>query len=179
MKKYLLAIPVIALMAIGIYSFDKKEADANPSVFQVTQTAVATTTVTYMSAGTATTTITHDSLQNRFATDGAALMIQLKASSTATTLKWKYEFSQDGIDWFQDNQELTTNATTTVQVRDSKEFSWVFASSTPNNGGTGSDFGLKLVNVPTPARFTRAVFYLPVGSTKGSLLAQIVAKKQI
>lgn len=176
-------------MAIGFYSFDKKEADANPYQFQVTASGIASTTVTYMSAGTATTTITHDSLQGRFATDKASLLVQLKASSTATTLQWKFEFAHDtpgfdcvatptACDWFQDNQELTLNATTTVQVRTSKEFSWLFASTTLNSGGT-SDFGFKLVDMPTPTRYTRAVFYLPVGSTKGSLYAKIVAKKQI
>lgn len=166
---------LVALSFSGVNSVG-----ANPLLFYSQPVNFASTSVIYMSPGTATTTNVIDSSRvgPGYAIDSASLLIEFIASSTASTLKWKFEFSQDGIDWYSDNQELSTNATTTTQVRDFKEFSWTFASTTVGTQTAPQSTGRKLISVPTPTRFTRTVFYLPAGSTNAAVASQYVTKAQ-
>lgn len=110
------------------------------------------------------------------ALDSATLLVQFTATSTPPTLKWRYEYSQDAIDWYAEDIELTTNASTTVHVRDFAEHSWVFASTT---AGTASNSRiLKKIDVKTPLRYVRAVFYLPSDSSNAAIFTQWVSKNQ-
>src|SRR4051812_45173783 len=82
---------------------------ANPLYFPVASNVTATTSVTYFTTGTATTTLTtldaYASTSGR-AADNSVLLIQMAASSTSSVLQGKVEYSQDGIDWY-DNDIFT------------------------------------------------------------------------
>ncbi len=81
---------------------------ANPSGFaNATSTAVATTTLKYMTPGTGTsTTPVYDAYAQTFAggstskADAAGLLVQFTASSSVSVLSANVEYSQDGIDWY-------------------------------------------------------------------------------
>lgn len=164
-------------------------AHANPSFFAPQAvSATATSTLTYIIPGTATTTIVYDaynlngtnqsSPSDSVAADGVTLAVQLTASSTNTALAINLEYSQDNIDWYQ--SELSTQATTTpVQnVTIAQSYLWAFASTTPGMGAPAGTRQMKVISVQTPVRYVRAVFTIPVGSTNGAIWAAFIPKKQ-
>ena len=190
MKKYLNyfmgIIAGIGVLAIALTAL------ANPSFFVKTApTATATSTISYMTAGTATTTLTLDSYlidqsktdQNPTALDGLALAIQFHASSAPiTTLKWRYQYSQDNQDWYYENTDLNINASTTNVVADFHEYSWLQISTSTAYSATGnstSSLAKKIVDVPIKARYVRAQFYLPPASLNGGVWAEFIPKKQM
>lgn len=169
MKKTLISI-IAAFMAIfGAAG----TAFANPSGFATaTSTAAATTTLKYMTPGTATTTTpVYDAYAQTtnggFTTkaDYAALLLQFTASSTNSTLNAAVEYSQDGIDWYRNflidpNQIGTTTVNATFALLNPFSFSWKFASSTTIKGVgyTNADQSTAALLIPTPLRYTRVVF---------------------
>lgn len=179
-------------MLIGGYALiPDKEIQANPGVFNVlppltigttTPASASSTLATYsiIRAGAATST---SQILNSYAAgtygslDSAVLFIQATATGTAPIVKWRYEYSQDAIDWYSESIETTTNATTTVVSQTAKEYQWAWASTTAGTAnGTSTNF--KMVNVPTPTRYVRAVFYLPAGSANVAIFNQWVSKNQ-
>ena len=185
MKKYIGFIAIIAVFAIALM------ARANPQFFVKTApTATATSTISYMTGGTATTTLTFDAYlvdqsktdQNPIALDGLALAIQFHASSAPlTTLKWRYQYSQDNKDWYYENADLNINASTTNVVADFHEYSWLQISTSTAYSATGnstSSLAMKIVDVPTPTRYIRAQFYILPGTTNGGVWAEFIPKKQ-
>ena len=184
MKKYIKQISVglgaIAILIAGT-------AFANQSVFNIKPYLTVGTTTAVSSGGTyahlkggistSTTPILDSWASGTYgALDSATLLVQLTATSTPPTLMWRYEYSQDGIDWYAEDIELNTSATTTIHVRDFAEHSWVFASSTA--GTNSSSKSLKKLDVSTPLRFVRAVFYLPTNSPNAAIFTQWVSKSQ-
>jgi ABC-type phosphate transport system substrate-binding protein len=189
--KYTVITAIVLFAVMGVLPF--KVARANTSVFTTRPIiGIATTTPPFNSflkyGVSTTTTVVLDSYAagTQSALDSASIAIQLMSSTTPPTLKWRYEYSQDAIDWYSEDVELNTNATTTIHVRDFKEHSWLFASSTAGTSGqlagttefATSSRALKLVNVPTPTRYVRAVFYLASGSADARLFYQWIAKNQ-
>lgn len=184
-----------AMAATAFLFFSITPANANPSSFLRKQSAAATTTLTYMTPGAATTTLAFDtSAGNTFAPSGTtALLIQLTASSTITDLRWRYEYSQDvacgttggNADWYAGDAGFDVNLTaTTSPVRYTSgafDYAWTFSSSTPGAGNAVAtlNLGKKIVLVPTPTRCVRAVFFLPIGSTNGAVYAEWLAKKEV
>lgn len=174
---------VFAMILFGLYYFSQ-EAVANPSREQPrVQTASATTSVSYMTPGTATTTLSIDSWStgssNNF--DDLVMFVQFTASSSPhSVLKWRYEYSRDNIDWYSESVTLSDNSTTTPVTRTFHEQQWVFASST---GATATDTrGMQVFKVPVLSRYTRAVFYLegsPTTNASGAVYAEIVPSKEI
>ncbi len=155
--------------------------------------SVATTTPSLMTAGTATTTIVYDSYallgtnqfpgQKQDYTDSSTLLIQFSASSTTSTLGWKYEYSQDGIDWYADNLTSGQVASSTINnYAMSNSYTWTFASSTNLCDSTvvisTNTRNCKIVSVLTPVRFVRVVFSAPAGSANEGVFARFVPKKQ-
>jgi len=120
-------------------------------------TATATTTVTYMTAGTATTTYQLDGLasgkvQEMGEIDDVVVEVQMAASSTASTINIQPQVSNNNIDWYPINQVVGTvqNSGTSTLATSSTIYLW-----TPNTTATSS-FAFKLPN--TPARHERLVF---------------------
>lgn len=160
-------------------------AHANPVFFaQTAQLATATTSVTYMSAGNATTTLQYDSYTagNPTAAQNATLFVQFAGSSTASTLKINLEYSQDGIDWYQDGGTFSSSeyasSTKSFDVSTVNQYTFQFASSTVGLVTTPTATSSRAINVPTPTRFLRAIFSIPVGSSAGAVWPQIIPAKQ-
>src|SRR3990167_9464458 len=89
--------------------------EANPSGFFTNcATNTSTSTVSLMTAGTATTTLTCNlGGADQRAVESAVLTIFFNASSTSSVLKGNLEYSNNGIDWFENNLgDLTDVATT-------------------------------------------------------------------
>ena len=193
--KYTITLSIIAvLLLVGYAALPENETNANQSsLFVSPSTFVGTTTTPFYShlrAGAGTTTVYLPANIGGIdgAVDSASLLIQLTATSTPATLKWRYEFSEGFIgancvdtpnvcDWYPESIELGGAASTTVVVRDFKEYSWLYASSTAGSSNNNNR-ALKLVSVPTPTRYVRAVFYLPPGSPNAAIFSRFVSKVQ-
>lgn len=165
-------------------------AKANPLKMPATsRSATATTTVTYMTTGRATTTNQYDAYQqsatvpSAYALDKATLFIFMSGSSTASTLRTYIEYSQDGTDWYQDGGTLAEAYATTTKLYDISQvqgYTLNFASTT---AGWASPKALsatttRAITVKTPTRFVRAVFVVPVGSDPLAVWSEWVPIRQ-
>lgn len=192
-KYYLLAL-IIASITIGVTTVK-----ANPLFFpQTKSTATATTTINYMTAGTATTTLVYDSYTSGNPTGvlKGALLLQVVASSTNTTIRVNQEFSQgpeDGVtdclvtptacDWYQDSGSFSPNYSTSSRPFDLSvvnQYSLNFASSTAGLGAVSAQSGTttRAISVNVPTRYTRFIFTIPVGSQAGGVWAKFVPVKE-
>lgn len=186
MKKFLIIIAAASTMIVAFLCAGP--VFANPLFFNApyVSTAIATTTPSYMTAGTATTTLTYDtyaSVGNITATLKGALLVQLVGSSTATVLNVNTEYSQDGIDWYQDAGLFNVGYATSskpVDIGQVNQFTFAFASSTAGLGAVPALNATtsRAIPVSTPTRFVRFVFTLPVGSKSGAVWAQFVPQKE-
>lgn len=178
---------LISTIAILLYSYQPQFAGANPSEFcrDSVSSTFASTSVTYITAGRATTTLTFTNCNNKiYSTDSAVVLGIFQASTTAPQIKTRVEFSPNNIDWYPDNSSFYVPATainiasTTVQTTPFHENLFVL-STTTDNGGTGlSNQVYFSLNVPTPTKFTRVIFYMPTGGGEGSLYAEAEGKAQ-
>lgn len=164
MKKIIISLAVCA-------SLVATSASAANSYFSSGRYAAATTTVVRMTAGTATTTYQLGASANGDV-DENFLFIQLKASTTATILNWYYQFSNDGVDWF--NEDNTLESTGAAKIN--------HASTTVTHvwtpGNTVSSTTRKVLKVPSISSiFKRVVFTLPIGSAGGELWIMDNAKR--
>lgn len=176
MKKiYISSILIVTVLVFA----GTKIVKANPSYFYQS-TGNATTTVTYMSAGTATTTATLDSYTGTFQTfDSAALAVLFTGSSTASVINIAIERSQDGNDWFADTYTLgASSSPSSVGLNTINSFSLTFASTTVGGAGGTSATITRIIDVPTPTRYTRSVITVPAGSPKGAVFQKWIAKRQ-
>lgn len=191
-KKYLIILSVIIILGTLVWFQEPvlKAAGGAFGLADVSNPAVqngevtATSTLNYMTPGAGTTTIT----ANTSGTDQMDVSVFVVASSTITDLRWRYEFSHSTTSvaanqvWFPEPIELVANATTTRITRTAKEYSWVFASSTPHRLATSTTmngtfdqettgaFVFRIKDIA--ARWTRVIFYLP---TAGAAQAQSTA----
>ncbi len=149
---------------------------ANPSQFAPTvQTATATTSVAYMTAGNGTTTLPYDSYNvtygtntgSTYATNMATLLVQTAASSTSSVFSITLQYSQDNIDWYNDN--LSQGATTTAVKNVSMANSYTWTA-----GGTATTS--KAILIQTPTRYVRSV--IGVTGASGAVWQQIVPIKE-
>ncbi|MES2060208.1 MAG: hypothetical protein V4438_04225 [Patescibacteria group bacterium] len=192
MKKYLKIVAVMgsifitALLLVGLTS---KSASANPSFFvpyaYITGLTAATGTPAYLTPGTATTTLVYDTNNSgsTYKTNSATLLLELVGSTTGTILKTDLEYSQDGIDYYQDGgvgPEVFSTTTRPVDISYVNSFSLTFASSTAGLAAVSATQATttRAMNIKTPTRFVRAVFSLPIGSKNGAVWAQLVPNKE-
>lgn len=168
MKKYLLGLSIFLTAFLII-----NEAEANPFFFQRSQSATATTSVVYMTPGTATTTVTLDTLSDRGAIS-AALLVQYTGSTSAAVIDHTIEYSMNGIDWFgQDSypgtlsigQATIHHASTTVTHR------WGAGSATASTTRRTFEYSV-------PTRYIRATLSVPIGADRGALYAELNAKSE-
>ena len=189
----------LVLLAIGYFIFLTPVFGAPSFNTQAAATAAATTTITYMTPGAATTTLVYDSSQingtnqtntsgNYYSADSAILAVQLTGSSTATVLVTQLEYSTDNIDWYSNSMDVFAAGAIAIATP-STSYTWTFASSTiggvtpllapPASVGTGANRGdrnAKIVEIKTPVRYVRAVFTMT--GANGSIYATIVPKKE-
>lgn len=187
--KYIIGgLCLVALLVVGV-----AYVHANPSQILTNPTAVATTTIVYMTGGTATTTNAFDTQKDgQYVPETSTLEIQFTASSTASVLTWQYEYS-DGIvgidctatplacDWYSDSLTVSSaSSTPSSNLTQINSFTWTFASSTI--GGlavsTTNNRASKIVNVRTPVRYVRAVFSCGAGGQPCAVWSNFQAKKE-
>lgn len=191
-------LAIFALAIAGVLLTPGTPAHANPFyVGSKAKTAVATSTVSYMTPGTATTTFIYDSYEvngtnetnagNVTLPDSVALLLQGNASSTATALSVSCEFGDDeinaagivSIDWYQNGVISGTTTNSGIQnIGAPNSFSYVFASTSFGGAavlGNASRFA-KVVVCPAPTRYMRAVISVTGANT--SVWGAFVPKKQ-
>lgn len=146
MKLKLIIITLVVL--IGITFGVIETAKANRSYFVPTvQTATATTSVDYMRVENATLTLDAYS-STPLAISLATLLVQSIASTSAAVQTITIQYSQDGIDWYQDNLSTTTSSSVIALNNTQRTY-------TITGNATASTTRIA-ISVPTPTRFVRA-----------------------
>jgi hypothetical protein len=182
-----IAILTMGLAILGVLIIVPYFVTANQSIFQPKiATSSATTSPNYMTTGTATTTLSMDahSFGESSKIDNASLLVQFHASSSlASTLNFRFQFSDDNINWYDENEVLNSNATTTQITHGFHEYTWLQAASTTEkstigNGTATSSQSSRLISIPTPTRYVRTLFYVPAGSQNAAVYAEIISVKQ-
>lgn len=180
-------------------------AQASSSFFATyAKTAVATSTLVYQTPGTATSTLVYDSYQcqsagssscnitgsnesgtqNFLAADSATLMLQFTASSSISKLNINFEYSDDGLDWYQASPPSLVPGYATsslaISLNTVPQYSWVFASSTIGGRGivTGDGRDTRAIPINTPVRYERAVITCALGGANCAVWAAFIPKKQ-
>ena len=185
-KRIYLIVSLLVITAAVLILFSDKVSKAAGGVFGLVTGVsnppaqsgeiIATSTLNYLTIGAGTTTVT----VNTSGTDALDVNVFVHASSTASNLRWRVEFSHSTstVDservWFNEPIELTINATTTVITRTAKEYSWMFASTTTHrlatstamvgtfDQNTTNSFVFRIKDIA--AQWTRIIFYNPTGS---------------
>lgn len=144
---------------------------------------LASTTSVFIIGGTGTTTKT-------FASDGYQQLthfIALASSSTPPTLCWTNQYSNDGTDWYtQDNNYASTSAGTSDTVHASSQYKecWTYATTSSSHvmsyGTDGKTIyiGRKIVVPNLDSVFTRTVFSIDPG-VRARLDIRSVLKNEI
>lgn len=171
MKKTILLTFVLALL---VTLYQPSLAKAWASYFTVNKSATATSTVSYMTGGTATTTYNLNGGLNTLMADvdQSNVFIQFTASTSASTLQWQVQRSNDGIDWFDEDATVAITSASNVVVHASSSLnSW-----TPSN--TTASTSRKVITISRVASYyARLVFSIPPGSTGGAIWTQDTEKR--
>lgn len=174
------SIIVIALASVGI-------AKANPFYTGTkASSATATTTVSFLTPGTGTTTTPiYDSYEvngtnqknsgNVTLPDTVAVLLQGAASSTASTLTIACEFSDDGVDWYQ-NEIFPASSTLAIAAPVTSVFTYASSSAAVGGVALGADRFSKLITCPVPLRYVRTV--ITNTGANASVWRSIVPTKQ-
>lgn len=185
-QKYLKfsSLSLIALVIISIAG-GALVVKANPTLFPPEQrSAAATTTVTYMAAGVATTTATYDAYATYGNVNGAneiSLLTQQAGSSTSSVLIGDVQYSVDGIDWYAAAPPTTASSTVAFGYGAPYQLKMQFASSTISGAAVtnaNSATTSRIVTIPTPTRYTRVVFSVPAGSAGSALWWSFQPRKE-
>lgn len=138
--------------------------------------SAATTSLSYMTAGTATTTVT--CALGPTGTDSASLALLVNASSTSSVVVGQVEYSEDGIDWYQNNQDVFAAGAIAIATP-SNSFTWTYASTTVGGAAVGAatNAGTKILKISTPMKWVRVV--LSNTGTNIAVWAKIIPRKPI
>lgn len=190
-------LAVLSMVIVGALTFASgaPTALANQTTYCINYlNNSATTTKTYMTAGTATTTQTVNNCSDgTTGLDGGALTLSIISSSTPPSIALRYEVSRDGIDYYP--YPIASNAgvaTTTVQLTGANEWKWQGIASSTDMAGTGiasstagtatnlvgSTFNEALVLPATPFPYFRIKYYVPVGAPAISFSAEVLVMRQ-
>lgn len=165
-------------LPISPISFTTNKAEANPSYFPpsqyITTPALSNATNTQafaLTSGVSNPTLVFDTygLGQTSKTDSALLLTQFHASSTSSVLQIGTFYSQDGIDFY-DNDYILTNGTSTATTTIGgvqNGYSWQAVSTATSS---------KAIRIDTPARYIKIVF--SVTGANGGVWAQLVPFKQ-
>lgn len=173
MKKIVLYFGILGAMILSVVFIGSvNKVGANPlSYVPIAATATATTTQTMVGTN-ATSTYTYDAYaaagQARPSL-GASLLLQETASSTSAVLAINFQYSEDGIDWYEDTYDLSV-ATTSVPVNIKVNRTYVW---TPGTTATS----LRIIKINTPVRYTRVNFAATVATS--SIWAHFVPFREI
>lgn len=151
MKNLKYFIPAGIILGVLAIAFT---AHANPLRFPPGVFASsATTSPIFLTVGATSTLATYDTYSNNGvsgggstqAMDKATVLIQFAASSTSSILLAGIEYSQDGIDWYQDDT-VTPATVSTLNITQPILYSWAaFTTATSS----------RALIISTPLRFVR------------------------
>lgn len=167
MKKLFISLSAMALVAVlGLFTY-QQSVKANPSRFEHTYTSSATSTL--VSATTTLTAITSGA-------DRADLNLIFRASTSSASLKWTYEYSNNGVDWYgedyianQSNTQFNHSSTTPIHM---------WTPSTWTAVGTTSSSSMRSVlNIPVSNSNYIRIKFNPVGAN-GLIWADLSTKIQ-
>jgi len=184
MKKYLIGgIGALALLVTILAN----KALANSSFFLPSvQTSSATSTPQFLgvNAVNGTSTLVYDSYNNGApssvpnsspnsgiykTTDSAVLLVQSTASTSASIQKLYFQYSQDGIDWFDDYVSTSTSSRTVT-----------YNAFSPNaitiNGSAVASTTRFALSVFTPTRYVKAIVNATTASS--SIWMQWVPRRE-
>lgn len=183
--KYAIIFCLIGALVVCVFALNK-ETPQNPQDLggpsqtgTRVQTATETTSPNYMTPGTATTTLTFNSTTqgDRALPDELNLYLQSTASTSATVWEWKYQYSMNNIDWFDEDMQTPSALTPGL---DTYEHASTTITHRWNPGSTTASTTRKIFDVPTyGARYIRAVIGIGIGTANGSLWAELVPIKQV
>lgn len=190
---YFVGIVLTTILIVG--SFGALAVKAMPSFFVKSDTAYASTTVTYLSPGNATSTVYFDTGRGTTeAMDTAVLFTQFTASSTNSILNISLEYAdvtagvncQDtptACDWYGNTLLYERGlGTTTIpaSLNTSYFYQWKYASTTQGGGGVvaANNRDLRVINIPTPTRYVRAIYTLNIGGTNGAVSGYFVGQRE-
>lgn len=185
-KNYKLFSLIVLVLALAL----AKTANANPLFLAPTaETATSTTSVSYLTPGVATSTITYDAYTPstnfnfyQYVPTKSALLLRFVGSSTLSTLAINFEYSNDGIDWYKSllvdsNAQGTTSPV--IDLSATYSYRWQFASSTVGGvaqTASNSATSTRVMLVPTPTRFVRMITSITGGN--GSFWGQFAPIKE-
>lgn len=192
-KTVSIILPFVFVAIFGML-FIASQVRANPSQIIETKSASATSTIAFMSPGAATTTVIMDAQDDGGAiADLAAFAIQFTGSSTLSIINIAFEYAHDvnGLDcvnnpnkcdWYADELNFPNASTTpsTIPLNTARLYSLTFASSTLGGGAiaASSTRTSRIINVPTPSRYVRAVITVPIGSLNGAVWSEFLRKRE-
>lgn len=180
-KRNLWLFSTIALLVTGCFLAYSVQTFAHPSSVAFQATATATTSVTYLSAGIATTTYQLDG-NGVFSTgkvltmqtiDSGSMYIQLVASSTTSSLGWQFQYSNNNQDWYGESAPFTTGTISATASNIFESSSTISHIWTPGVAATST----KVISIPIiPAQHERIVFFTPIGTAASGLYAEFDLK---
>lgn len=166
---------------VGVFFLASGKAEANPSsLVYGCKTAPATSTVVYMTGGTATTTIICDLMGSggsRLAENATLTLFRNFSNAPASVQKVTYEYSNDYTTFAPAASTWYTVSTTTPNNPASPIFTWIPASTTWSGApGAPKDYDATIIDVPVKARWVKAVITVPVGAASSTVWGEIVKK---
>lgn len=175
MKKYKFGIVgTLALALISVFSI----AQANPTYLpphSACSTSSATSSVSSLSTSTPTVTLTCDAyalssnLTDPTAMTNAVLAMQFRSPQTATVLTVTLQYSEDSVDWYDDNLGALATTTGPTFIAPAKTYSWLVGTTSTSS---------KMVDVRTPVRYVRALFTPAAGSATSTIWATFIPRKE-
>ncbi len=136
------------------------KAGANQLYFPPTiQTDTATTTVQSVSGVVTFNTTPLDSYNTipGIALNGATLLVRQVASTSAAITKIEVQYSQDGVDWFENNLSATSTLGNIQEITTAKTYQIT--------GNTTASSTFKAIGLETPTRYVRAKFSAVAGTS--------------
>lgn len=194
-KVFFIIIAAAMFMTILSFLIEIQTAKATPTSFKApvtcstqgtSATALSTTSVVGLTAGTATTTATCNMAKAGLGTelfDQAAFVFQQAgAQAGASTVNITIQDSYDGVDYYDRSfawnvDENTSSSSPALSA--SQVFTSTFASSTQNKGNiTAANGGFmnRSIRVPVIAPFIRAIVTAPIGSASSTIWGTIIGE---
>lgn len=186
LKRIAVAVAALAILSVAGVAY------ANPSFFAtgITTNNAASSTPAWLVAGASTSTspvydaYAPTAASQHFAADSAGLLIRDAASSSATVFHHAIEYSQDGIDYYQNFVIAPrTFGTTTPSLTLSNfvSLTYPFASTTVQGKAVtnlNSATTTIATTIPTPFRYTRIITWV-TGGNGASWVNLVPVKEQL
>mgnify|MGYP001576057707 CR=1 FL=1 len=153
----------LLFLFVAFFFASPKQAGANPQFIS----SVASSSESYMTPGTATTTLTHNAFSNSGATIPKKLGLSfiVHASSSPTAFDYYVEESDNNNTWY--GKRLSSNTVTVGQT------TVHLSSSTPSfrlvpSATTTSEFATEFATYEPSLQYVRVSSYIPAGTGSGN-----------